>query len=143
MAEKTKKIEAEKTNEEIFNQDAEARNKLIREMQERARKNVGEHEVHQFPIDKEIGGLYVKSERGRPSKKSTDMEPGLIHTLDMGEAGRVRFWGFGILDFHLTENKVTAGDYIVVTRREKSEKNMWQCDFGFCKAEINNKKGGD
>lgn len=116
---------------------------MILEMQERARKNVGEHEVHSFPLDKEVGGFYMKSERGRMGKKADpDKKPGMIHTLDMGEAGRVRFWGFGIFDFHLEENKIEAGDFIVVTRREKNEKGMWACDFGFAKAKAK-VKGGD
>lgn len=154
MAEKTKKP-AEKPVEndtsfgarefdagirEELDPAAEARREMILAMQERARRNVGEHEVHSFPLDKEIGGFYVKSERGRPSKKSDGKEPGLIHTLDMGEPGRIRMWGFGILDFHLEENKIQEGDFIVVTRREKNEKGMWACDFGFAKAES---KGGD
>lgn len=128
--------------------DAEARRKLIQEMQDRARKNVGEHEVHQFPLDKEIGGFYVKSERGK-ARKDDDKKPGMIHTLEAEDGTNTRFWGFGILDFHLEENKIKAGDYIVVTRREKSEKNMWQCDFGYAKkADVEeigtaHKKGGD
>lgn len=122
--------------------DAAARRQLILDMQKRARKNVGEHEVHQFPLDKEIGGFYVKSERGK-ARKDDDKKPGMIHTLEAEDGTNTRFWGFGIFDFHLEENKIKPGDYIVVTRREKNEKNMWQCDFGFCRAEVNEKKGGD
>lgn len=129
--------------------DAAARRKLIKEMQARARANVGEHEVHQFPLDKEIGGFYVKSERGR-ARKDDDKKPGMIHTLDMGEAGRVRFWGFGILDFHIEENKIKPGDFVVITRKPMNEKKYWTCDFGFAKQSAvknigteHEKKGGD
>lgn len=113
---------------------------LIEEMERRARESMVTHEILQFPLGVEVAGFYASTERARRSKRAadTDKEPGNIHTVRVDGEKR-RYWGFGILDLFLVEKNIEAGDFIIVTRQEKSEKGFWTCDFGFAKA---NGEGG-
>lgn len=105
-------------------------------MKARARENMVSSEIEQFPLGEEQGGVYLGSEHAKKPRKSKkgDMEPGMIHTLDV-DGDKRRFWGFGLLNYFLEENKIVAGDYILVTRKDKGENGMWGAEFGFAKAE--------